>query len=92
MLYRIWVDDGKHTEEEDGEDFEGASARDAVEEWAASRYAALQHVDPGMVLVRTPQGTVEAWDVSVVMSFRIHKRAELDKESADELHNVPPAV
>lgn len=68
--HRIWVDDGKHNEHEDGEDFDAPSARDAVEAWAADRYSALQHVDPGTLLVRTPRGEVESWDVKVVTSFR----------------------
>src|SRR5262249_51845933 len=68
--HRIWIDDGKHDEASDGEDFDAHSARDAVEAWAERRYSALQHVDPGMLLVRTPRGDIERWDVSVVTSFR----------------------
>lgn len=69
-MHRIWIDDGKHDEHHDGDDFDAPSSRDAVEAWASARYSALQHVDPGMVYVRTPLGEIEAWDVSVVTSFR----------------------
>ncbi len=79
--HRVWVDDGKHDEAEDGEDFDAPSARDAVEAWAEQRYAALQHVDPGVLLVRTPRGEVERWDVAVVTSFRTQYRGIADKET-----------
>ena len=65
--HRVWIDDGKHNE---AEDFDAPSARDAVEAWAARRYSALQHVDPGRLLVRTPRGDVECWDVAVQTRFR----------------------
>ena len=48
--------------------FERAVA-DAVEAWAEQRYSALQHVDPGRLLVRTPRGDVESWDVSARVVF-----------------------
>lgn len=74
--YRVWIDDGKHNEQNDGQDIEAPSARDAVEAWAGERYSVLQHVDPGMLLVRTPPGPlsstgyVEKWTVSVQIHFR----------------------
>lgn len=70
--YRIWVDDGKHNEAEDGEDFDADLASDAVRQWAFDRYSVLQHVDPGVVLVRYPDGgSVTRWRVSTRILFDV---------------------
>jgi hypothetical protein len=60
MLFKIRIDDSQYTDA-DYEEREAEEVEDAVRSFAFDRFCALQHVDPGRVLVRYPDGSVVRW-------------------------------
>lgn len=69
--YRVWCDPefAKWETESDAIEIEAESARCAAEKFAERRYSELQHIDPGVFLVRSPLGQLYRFDVHVAISF-----------------------
>lgn len=68
-LYRVWFNDKRSNEVEDGRDYEAASQRQAAMNFTRDEYSTKQHVDPGSCFVRDPTGRVTRWRVSYSVSF-----------------------
>lgn len=73
MKYRVWCDPAYNkgeSEDVDGEDYEtGEGPRHAAEMFAKDRYRDLQHIEPGVFLVRAEDGTLTRWRVGVQVTF-----------------------
>jgi hypothetical protein len=72
MKYRVWCDPDYNKgerEDRDGEDHNADSPREAVVRFAENRYRYLQHIDPGVFLVRAEDGTLTRWSVVVEALF-----------------------
>lgn len=74
MRYRVWFDplyDKHFSEAEDGSEFDASTPTQAARKFAAERYGIMQHVDPGVVLVRQldEDGTVVRCHVHVSIDF-----------------------
>ncbi len=72
MKYRVWCDPNynkSEREDRDGEDHEAGSPQQAAEAFAGVRYSRLQHIDPGVFLVRDADMKVTRWSVRAKVSF-----------------------
>lgn len=77
--FRVWFDpyyEKRSSEEEDGKHFDAISAEDAAQQFAEERYSYMQHVDPGMVLVRDLEtNEVTRWSIAARVVFVVDKKA-----------------
>jgi hypothetical protein len=79
MVFRVWFDPiykKNESEAEDAISYEAISAESAAQKFAEERYSYMQHVDPGMVLVRDLEtNEVTRWSIAVRISFVADKKA-----------------
>lgn len=77
-MFRVWIDPyyDKTYSEADGEEYEAISAESAAQQFAEERYSRLQHVDPGMVLVRDlDTNEVSRWSIASRVVFAVDRKA-----------------
>lgn len=85
MKHRVWFDPKwmkHHTEAEDGLDFDTPTAATAAEAFARDRYSAYQHVNPGVVLVRAPNGAVTRFNIGTRVVFTVDRDDDQDVEGS----------
>ncbi len=70
MRYAVWWED-KHYSEKDATHYEAEFPEDAAREHAESKYAWAQHVDPGRMFVRCPNGDLKKFAASVVVRIDV---------------------
>lgn len=78
MKFRVWFDPlyKKRETEDDGVEIETISAEVAAELFGEQRYSDMQHVDPGVVLVRDLEtNELTRWDIAAQVVINAYQRS-----------------